>query len=155
MAPGTASVRAWMQNVSNEQTVAVVPNFGGRWDGDFAVTSCNAGPFLTTTLLCADQFRVGALIPVSLMLTQAADHVAGPAQMTGASSASGSWSTLFAETVSGTIDGNSRLILQGELMGMGAERNGNTFRVTIRDWTATIAGISSLQRGRSIFVRTL
>lgn len=140
MSPGTASVRAAMQSQWDQQPVVVVPNFGGRWDGDFQVAACNAGPFVTTTYLCVDEFSVGSPIPVSIMLTQAADHVSGSVSMTAASGASGKWSNVFKGTVYGVIDGNGQLSLQGELIGVGPERNGSVFRVIIRNWTATMAG---------------
>jgi hypothetical protein len=121
----------------------VVPNpvnYQGRWAGDFTVTACDGGPYVSTTKLCVAQFSVGSAIPVSVLLIQGPDRVTGTVAMTGASSASGVWSTNFMGNLVGAFDGNGGLSLLGALLGAQAERNGSVFKVTVRNWVASVSG---------------
>lgn len=116
-------------------------NFQGHWVGDFQVTSCASGPFVTTAKLCVvDQFAVGTGIPANLLLYQGPDRVTGVVTLTAASALSGVFSNNFTGSVSGTFDGNGNAHLQGGLEGAVAERNGRSFRITVRDWTAAMNG---------------
>ena len=145
MSAGMARVRATMLGQSDAQSVLVVPYLGGRWDGDFQVTACDAGPFVNTARLCVGEFTVGTWVPLSIVITQAAANVGGPVQLTAESQASGQWTSVFTGNVAGPIDANGQASFFGELDGRGPERNGMTFRVIIRSWVATLtsAGLAS------------
>lgn len=108
--------------------------------GDFQVTSCASGPYASTTRLCDDQFGVGTWIPVNMVLVQGPDRVTGVLTLTGASQASPVFSNNFAGSIGGFFDARGNLRLGGGLEGANAERNGRTFRITVRDWSAAING---------------
>jgi hypothetical protein len=134
-APSTVSPQA--QPTAGPVSVNV--DYQGRWVGDFKVTACSSGPYVNTTKFCIDQFSVGSLIPMTLLLYQGPDRVTGTVNMAGGSSASGIYSNIYMGSVVGAFD-NSGLSFLGALLGQGSERNGNVFKITVRDWTATISG---------------
>jgi hypothetical protein len=115
-------------------------DYQGRWVGDFQVTACSGGPYVNTTKLCVDQFSVGSVIPMSLQLYQGPDRVSGTVTMTAASAASGMFSNNYMGTIVGVLDGTGGLSVLGTLLGQGSERNGNVFKITIRDWSAAVTG---------------
>jgi hypothetical protein len=118
----------------------VAANFQGHWMGDFQVTACAGGPYVSTTNLCDGQFAVGSWIPVNMVLYQGPDRVTGVLTLTAASQVSGVFSNNFTGSVGGFFDGSGNVHLEGGLEGANAERNGRSFRVTVRDWTAAMSG---------------
>jgi hypothetical protein len=74
VAPGSANIIAKHDGVWGVKLIRVVADFQGRWDGDYAITSCSeSGNF---TGFCQD-FNLGLILPTTMVYTQSRDVVDG------------------------------------------------------------------------------
>ena len=72
---GSTTVTGQHQGVAGTQTLRVVPDYHGRWGGDWQVKSCSAtGDFVG---ICEDEFPPGELVGMTLNATQARDTITG------------------------------------------------------------------------------
>jgi hypothetical protein len=106
-----------------------VPNYQGQWTGDYSITGCSgSGVFAAPPAFC-DTFRVGAVFPLTLTLTQSGTQVTGTANF-------GNMSM----PVSGPISGDGRLLLAGSTT---IVQGGASVNVSLQNW-GTIANGSSM-----------
>jgi hypothetical protein len=72
--PGTALLTAQFETKQASRPLRVVPNYQGRWEGDWRVTSCSSSE---DWLDVCEEFRVGELFWISLVIEQNRDTVKG------------------------------------------------------------------------------
>jgi hypothetical protein len=104
------------------RTVRVLPDYQGRWSGDWRLASCTTDGDWTRSDICRD-VPVGTLLPFGLALTQDRDTAGGTATL---------------DDVVGPVEGSIRLA--GHL-GVGGTftftDEGITIDVTVTDWETT------------------
>ncbi len=74
VAPGTATIIADHDGAQATKKLHAVPDYQGRWEGDYAVTACTeSGDFVG---FCQD-FPVNEVLPIMVQLTQTGDAAQG------------------------------------------------------------------------------
>lgn len=66
---GSATIIAEHDGARGTKLTAVVPDFQGTWNGDYAITSCRASEDFQAADFCTD-FGVGTIFPIAAVLTQ-------------------------------------------------------------------------------------
>jgi hypothetical protein len=104
------------------RTIRVLPDYQGRWSGDWRLAGCTTDGDWTRSDICRD-LPVGTLLSFGLALTQDRDTAAG---------------TLTLDDVAGPVQGSIRLAGQ---LGVGGTftltDEGITIDVTVTDWETT------------------
>jgi len=104
------------------RTIRVLPDYQGRWNGDWRLAGCTTDGDWARSDICRD-VPVGTLLPFGLTLTQDRDTVAGTATL---------------DDVAGPVQGSIRLAGQ---LGVGGTftftDEGITIDVTVSDWETT------------------
>lgn len=116
---GTANVIAVHQGRQATRLVRVVPNYQGRWSGNYTVTGCNQSGIFEQISTCG-QFLNNTL-PITLTLTQNLDQVTGTIAL-----------GTITGSVSGPLSNDGTLLLSGTLPG--------TFNVTLLNWSTVASG---------------
>jgi hypothetical protein len=104
------------------RTIRVLPDYQGRWSGDWRLAGCTPDGDWARTDICRD-VPVGTLLPFGLTLTQNRDTATGTATL---------------DDVAGPVQGSIRLAGQ---LGVGGTftftDQGITIDVTVTDWETT------------------
>jgi hypothetical protein len=101
------------------RTLRVLPDYQGRWNGDWRLAGCTADGDWALSDICRD-FAVGTILPFGLAVTQDRDSVAGTATL---------------DDLAGPVQGSIRLAGQ---LGVGGTftltDDGITIEVIVTDW---------------------
>ena len=133
VAPGKATIIAGHDGAQATRLLHAVPDYQGRWEGDYVVTACTeSGDF---TGFCQD-FPVNEVLPIMVQLTQTGDAAQGtvmlgelPATARGTVD-DGAALPIADATI--TIEGMSILVSSTRFTMEGTDRLQGTFRTT---WT--------------------
>lgn len=133
---GVTSVTASSSGLSSSLVVRSIPNYSGRWYGQYRIVSCSA-PFRWGNSYCTSFVGTGGTIfYLDLNLEMSGTRV------------NGSWRRgSFQGSVSGTVSDNGALVLQGS---ESASRTGSVYSFQIRNWLTSIRGSSMVGRWDSI-----
>lgn len=121
VAAGTATIFADYQGFRATRAIRVVPDYHGRWDGDWAVGSCTGdGDFID---LCSE-YATGELFGLTLVANQNRDAITG--------------TTDFGDNlpgpVTGTIQPNGHLVVSGTYT---ISVDDVTMELTVGEWDTT------------------
>jgi hypothetical protein len=137
---GLVTISATYQNVTGSKTVRIVSNFGGNWSGTYRISKCDQSAAFAGW--CVGIGGVGALLPVSLALTQSGnqrDQIAGTISL----------GSISGDT-SGNVTGDGRLVIGGTFTNFISP---NVFSITIGGWETRLSGASSMSGGWSQNIR--
>lgn len=116
---GSTTIAAEHQGMRGTQNLRVVPDYHGRWGGDWQVTSCSAtGDWVGA---CEDEFQTGDLFGFTLNATQTRDTITG--------------TTDFGDNIPGPVTGT--IATDGHLAVAGTYTisiEGLSLEVTVSDW---------------------
>jgi hypothetical protein len=115
---GVATVFADYEGKRGTLLLRVVPNYQGRWEGDWSVTACSSD---ADWLDVCDEFRVGELFWLTLVVNQTRDTVTG--------------TTDFGDELPGPVKGNiemSGALVVGGTYTINVE--GLLLELTVTDW---------------------
>jgi hypothetical protein len=134
---GSATLTVSSEGRTTSKTVNVVNNYGGSWEGDFQVTTCDdAGILHSSWYWCAVYDMDGHLADgggsFSLILTQSGG---GQDQISGTISL-GNINGNYRSTVSGSVTNDGRLILSGSTV-INTE-SGVAFQLSISNWDSIV-----------------
>ena len=74
---GQTSITAQYQGRTATQALRVVPNYHGRWQGDWAVATCTSDGDWLRANICASAYPTGSLWMITLDATQSRDAITG------------------------------------------------------------------------------
>jgi Bacterial Ig-like domain (group 2) len=137
---GKTTVRASFQALSAAQPVRVVPDYQGRWSGEYRVVDCQQ--LSGNVSIC----RTGIILPIRTIVTQNGASLTGTLELY-----STEWAFLV-ETgpVEGSIDDAGGLVLAGTTSSVQAEQPGET---RVSGWSTSLTDSGDEMTGRFILNR--
>ena len=135
---GSVDLAAAYQGMNASKNVSVVSNFGGTWNGTYAVRACDQSGVFASARWCQDTMGgVGSVLPVMLTLSQTGSD---RTQVSG----SLTLGTGIAGNISGNVTGDGRLNLGGSFT---VTSSGVTFQFVFGGWETRLISPGQM-RGR-------
>ena len=136
---GETNIVAEFQGLRASQRLRVVPDYQGRWNGDFSVTGCSADGDFQRGNFCAE-FPAGDLFALTMGLTQNRDAVSGPSDFGD-----------LPGPVEGSIRTSGHLILSAGFTGSDDDI---VIDVTLTDWEALTTDNERMTGRFALVIRT-
>lgn len=133
---GSTNLAASYQGVSAAKTVSIVQNYGGNWEGTYAIQACDQSGVFASIHWCQELGGTGVVLPFSLALTQSGN---GRDEISGTIS-HGS----LAGNISGNVTGDGRLVIGGSY---NVTTSGVTLTVQVGGWDTRAAAGDSMTGG--------
>lgn len=150
ISPGQTTITAQYQGTTKTQNLRVVPDYQGRWQGDWAVTACISDGDWLLANVCTAGYPAGSLWAITLDATQSRDAITGtidfgdnaPGAVTGSIAMNGHLE--FTGTYTIVVDGLpvEVTVANCDTISMDNQRLTGTFRLTLR--TAGMQGSVSI-----------